>query len=235
MRRRRIGLGPALLAPLLVVVVYAAGALHWYVPFLTQQRIAVASTPSMQPLFSIDAVRVRPGSRACIAPLPLDPSVASVELLVRSPDRAAPLAIALTAPGYRSRTTATGYDPGDATKVTVPVRPRPARAVDGTLCVRNAGRRAIGLVGTAAPQSVTLPATSVDGGPEDPADPTVTFLKDPSSSSLLDRRTTIVQRASDFTGGLAPTWLVWLLALALLAGTPLAVGGALALGLRDWE
>ena len=55
--------------------------------------------------------------------------------------------------------------PGPAMDVEAAVSPAPPRDADGTLCLRNTGRRAVGLVGTDEPLSATLPATTIDGKP----------------------------------------------------------------------
>ena len=97
------------------------------------------------------------------------------------------------------------------------------------LCVRNTGRRAVGLVGTDEPLSVSLPATDVDGKPTGEVDPAITFLAGPPQS-IISRAGTILGRASDFTGGFVPLWLLWPLTIAVRARRPAGPGmGALQL------
>lgn len=228
----RFRLALPIVAALLVIAVYVAGALHWYRPFLTQERTVVVSTPSLEALYSLKEVRLRPGQHACISPLPLDPDVRSVRLVLHPRGSGGiPLSFALRAPGYVGRGRFAAYPAGATVPVIAPVRPTPALTADGTLCVRNEGRRTVGLVGTDEPQTVSLPATSVDGKPPGPVDPAVTFLNN-GPRSVVDLAGTIIGRASDFTGGAAPAWLLWPLVLLLVLGVPLGIAAALALGLR---
>jgi hypothetical protein len=208
---------------IVLVVVFVVGALWSFVPHLTEERAVVASTPSLAGFISTSEILVRRGQRACIAPVPLEPAIRRVAMTLhaRGP-QASPLELELRGPGYRGSGRFTGYDPGRAVGVLADVSPAPPANVDGTLCLRNAGRRAVGLVGTAEPVSISLPATTLDGKPAGDTDPQITFLDGPPRT-MLSRAGTILGRASDLTGGYVPLWLLWPLSIAFVLGAPAAL------------
>jgi hypothetical protein len=224
--RRRLP-APRLLGPILVVATFAIGALWFYVPHLTEAHPNVLSTPSLVGFQSSKQIVVRRGQQACTSPVPLEPALRTVRMVLQARGmQASPLELELRAPGYKGTGRFAGYKPGGAVNVEAAVSPAPPRDADGTLCVRNAGRRAVGLVGTDEPLSATLPATALDGKPTGDIDPAITFLGGPPQS-MISRAGTILGRASDFTGGFVPLWLLWPLALAVVLGAPLALAWAL--------
>jgi hypothetical protein len=228
-------LRPRLLGPALVLVAFGIGALWFYVPHLTEDHPNVLSTPSLVGFQTSKQVVVRRGQQACIAPVPLEPALRSVRMVLQARGaQASPLEVELRAPGYRGTGRFTGYRAGGAVSVEAAVSPAPPRDVDGTLCLRNAGRRAVGLVGTDEPLSVTLPATTIDGKPAGEVDPAITFLGGPPQS-MMSRAGTILARASNFTGGYVPLWLLWPLAVLLVLAAPLTLAWALYVSLDREE
>jgi hypothetical protein len=224
---RRGLLAPRLLGPILVVATFAIGALWFYVPHLTEAHPNVLSTPSLVGFQTSKQVVVRRGQQACISPVPLEPALRTVRMVLQARGaQASPLELELRGPGYRGTGRFGGYQAGGAANVEAAVSPAPPRDADGTLCVRNAGRRAVGLVGTDEPLSATLPATALDGKPAGDVDPAITFLGGPPQS-MISRAGTILGRASDFTGGFVPLWLLWPLAIAFVFAAPLALAWAL--------
>jgi hypothetical protein len=220
-------------APALVLVVFAIGALLWYTPWLTEQRIVPASTPSLEGISSRAEVKLPGGKRACIRPVPLDPSVREVRMLLNTRGNRAPT-VELTMSGpdrYRATGRFAGYAPSDASLVVARLSQAPPQAADGQLCLHNTGRRAIGLVGTSEPESVTLPVTYVGDKPPGEVDPAITFLSG-KQRSLAQQAGTILDRAAAFTGAL-PGWLVWPLALLFLLGLPVGAAWALLLSARN--
>ena len=224
--RRRL-LEPRLLGPILVVATFAVGALWFYVPHLTEAHPNVLSTPSLVGFQTSKQIVIRRGQQACISPVPLEPALRTVRMVLqaRGP-QASPLELELRGPGYRGTGRFAGYQAGGAANAEAAVSPAPPADADGTLCVRNTGRRAVGLVGTDEPLSTSLPATKVDGKPAGDVDPALTFLAGPPQS-MISRAGTILGRASDFTGGFVPLWLLWPLTLLLVLGAPLALAWAL--------
>jgi hypothetical protein len=216
-----------LLGPIVLLATFALGALWFYVPHLTEDHPNVLSTPSLVGFQTSKQVVVRRGQQACISPVPLEPALRTVRMVLQARGtQASPLEIELRGPGYRGTGRFAGYQPGGAVNVEAAVSPAPPGDADGTLCVRNAGRRAVGLVGTDEPLSATLPATALDGKPTGDVDPAITFLGGPPQS-IISRAGTILGRASDLTGGFVPLWLLWPLAIAFVLAAPLALAWAL--------
>jgi hypothetical protein len=213
----------AILAVASVLVVFALGALVRFVPHLTQAHPVSVSTPSPEGLVSVQEVKVRPGQRACIAPVPLEPAIRHVRMVLHAlGTNASPLEFELTGPGYRATGRFAGYTPGARVPVIADVAPPPTSITDGTLCLRNTGRRSVGLVGTDEGFSASLPGTVVDGKSAGAIDPALAFLDGPPRS-LLSQAGLVLGRASDFTGGVVPLWLLWPLTVLFVFAAPVAV------------
>jgi hypothetical protein len=220
MRRRMLG-------PLVLLATFAIGALWFYVPHLTEDRADVLSTPSLVGYQSRKEIVVHRGQQACITPVPLEPALRAVRMVLHARGaQSSALELELRAPGYRGAGRFAGYPSGGVIGVEAAVSPAPPRDADGVLCVRNTGRHSVGLVGTDEPVSVSLPSTTVDGKPAGAVDPAITFIGGPPQS-MLSRAGTILGRASDLTGGFVPLWLLWPLALAFVLAAPLALAWAL--------
>jgi hypothetical protein len=216
-----------LVGPILVVATFAIGALAFYVPHLTEDHPNVLSTPSLVGFQTSKEVLVRRGQQACMSPVPLEPALRSVRMVLHARGtEPSPLELELRSPGYRGTGRFAGYAPGAVVGVAAAASPAPPTNVDGVLCVRNTGRHAVGLVGTDEPVSASLPATKLDGKPTGSVDPAITFLGGPPQS-MISRAGTILGRASDFTGGFVPLWLLWPLAIAFVLAAPLALAWAL--------
>jgi hypothetical protein len=213
-------------AAIVAAVVIVIGAGVRLIPHLTAKHPVVASTPSLQGQQSVKEVKLARGQRACIAPLPLDSDVREVQMVLHARGSTpTPVAIDLTADGYTGTARFDGYQVGPSTLVTARLDRAPTRSSDGTLCLRNLGRHSVGLVGTDEPNSLGLPATRVDDKPVGELDPAVTFLAG-EQRSMLQRASTIFDRAAGFTG-VVPGALMWPLALLVLLGIPIAVVTAL--------
>src|SRR5439155_20314648 len=141
----------------------AAGALHWFVPFLTAKRDVTASTPSIGALFDRNEVNVPAGATACVAPVRFDSHTQVARLRVLARRRPAPrLVIVARAPGYRSAAPVGRHATGGDQPVTAPPTPPPG-PLEGRLCVVDRGRRPVRFVGTSEIRSRVAAGTSVDG------------------------------------------------------------------------
>jgi hypothetical protein len=226
---------PAAIVALLGLVLVGVGALVEWRPFVTRDRAVVTATPSLAGLFNRTDVPLAPGRTACIGPVPIPRGSAVVQLALTTLKSPRPVPLIVTAEGdggYRSRMRTASYPVGPASVFGVALRP-PRRDVIGRVCVRNAGRRRIALTGTTEERSLTAATTRVDGRRQR-ADVALTLLE-ARPRSLLDRAGDVLDRASAFTGGLMPTWLLWPLVLLLAAGVPLAVFGGFYAALRSDE
>jgi hypothetical protein len=209
------------------LVVFAAGAAKWYVPWLTSKSPEVNSTPSVQGIIPAE-VKVRAGQQACIKPVPLDPGDRQLYMLVRTQGKPAPVVdVTVTQPGFVAYARFRNYPIGGVTPVVSDLSRAPLRAQDGELCLHNRGRRAVSLVGTSEPESLTLPVTSVEGKDATDIDPAITFLTG-ARTSHLQRLGRIADRAAGFTGVL-PSWVLWPLGLLFLFGLPVGAAAALLL------
>jgi hypothetical protein len=218
-------------AAAIVIVVFLIGAVRWFVPSLTLERQTVDSTPSLQGLFVRSEVLVRGGGRACITPLPLDRDVREVQLLLHARGKEdIPLDVSLRGPGYNATTQLTASATGSDVLATGRLSSAPTAVSDGTMCVRNRGRRSVGLVGTNEPSSLTTPVTTVDGAPASDVDPAVTFLTG-ERRDIISEAGTVIDRIAGFTG-VVPAWLLWPLAVVFILGVPAAAAAALFLSVR---
>jgi hypothetical protein len=219
------------LAAGIVIVVFVAGALRWFVPSLTLERQTVDSTPSLQGLFIRSEVVLPGGGRACIAPLPLDRGVREVQLLLhaRGKDDIA-LDVSLRAPRYAATTQLTAGATGSDVLASGRLSSVPTDVVDGTMCIRNRGRHSVALVGTSEPESQTIPQTTVNGTLVKDVDPAVTFLTG-ERRDILSEAGTVMDRIAGFTG-VVPAWLLWPLTILFVLGVPVAAAAALVLSAR---
>jgi hypothetical protein len=209
-------------AAVLGLIVVLVGALHWWRPFLTEQRAIIASTPSPGPRSVGVNVALKPRSRLCVGPVRIDHTTARAQFtLAASRPGLARLAVQARAPSYSFGTALDPTLQRTATALAIPIT-RPPHDVTGELCLRNAGRSRLLFVGTNDPLSIGLARTRVDD--KELADQAVELeLLQARQQSVLARFGTIVHRAADLTGNLMPFWLAWLLVVTLVIGTPLAI------------
>jgi hypothetical protein len=218
------------LAGLLVVL---AGAAVLWAPYLLRARPVITSTPSPGPTYSRLDVPLRPGSEACVDHVSFVKTTGQLEVYVssRQPGNAR-LDMEARAPGYIARGSVTVPTAIKAAPARAAIAP-PPRTVRGTVCVRNTGAASVALLGTNEATSIGLSQTSVDGRPLGPSHGARLALLEGRQRSIVSRLGTITQRASDFTGGLMPAWLLWPLVVVLVLATPFALFGAFWLAFRE--
>jgi hypothetical protein len=207
------------------LVVVLAGALHWWEPFLTEQRAVITSSPSPGPRSASVGIAVKPRSEICVAPVALDRATAR-GLVALSSSHAGPslLEFDASAPGYRSNGRLRPTLQRTPIGLAVPLG-RPTHDVIGKVCIRNASRSRLSFVGTNDPIAIGLARTTIDG--KEPAGQAIELeLLEARNQSVLGRLGAIVHHAADFTGNLMPFWFAWLLLVALVVGTPFAIFGA---------
>ena len=113
---------------------------------------------------------------------------------------------------------------------TLPVRF--STPIDGHICLKNLGRKSVALIGTNEPRSLTLARTTVNGK-RSAGDARATLLiltaADRSPGGSFGE---LSRHLSTLSGGITPVWIIWILAILLVVGVPVAALLALALALR---
>ena len=148
----------------------------------------------------------------------------------RTPAGGPPVELMLSAPGYRATLHVPGGYPGGS--VALPIAP-PRRAELGTACFVNRGKSVVLFDGTTEPRTVSRSHVLLDGHAA-VGDIALTFY-DSGSRSLAGHLGEVFDHASNLTDRLIPVWLIWLLAVLVAFGVPLAVTAAFYLSLREDE
>ncbi len=229
-RLRRPGI--AALATALAALLLLAGALVWFRPFLTSKQQPVASVPDPAALFAVTPFTLKPGERACMSAVAMEPDARVAEFQLRPvtplPQGGPPVNLVLSAPGYRAVLAVPGGYPGGS--VALPIAP-PPRSEIGTACFLNRGRTPVNLIGTSEPRTVSRSTTTIDGRSV-VGDIALTFAQS-GSSTLLERLGEAFRHASNLTDGLLPVWLIWVLTVLVALGVPLATLAAFYLAMRE--
>jgi hypothetical protein len=240
------GVVTRVVASALAAALILLGALIWFLPYLTHKREVIASVtaPSTVALAEkqhpvgtsllLTEFRVAPRQQACMGSVAVTPNSRSAVFSLRPAGSGAqggpPLEIVLSAPGYHATSLlAAGYLEGS---VAVPLVP-PDHALIASMCFVNRGRSAALLDGTREPRALSRSTTSI-AGQRVGGDIAVAFLDSPRRS-LLGRLGEVFGHVSVLTDRLVPVWLVWLLAVLVAFGVPLAVLVALHTALREDE
>jgi hypothetical protein len=217
--------------PLVGLAIVLIGALVWWRPFLTEERAVVTSTPAPVGVFVTSTIDLKRGSQACVGPVALDRATGKAQMGFASATGTAQLVLEASAPGYRYRREVRLDVSPRGTPVALDIA-SPPRDLIGTLCVTNAARAPLSVIGTTEALSFGPAKTSVDGVAIGDRSMALNLLE-ARPRSILSRLGTIVHRASDFTGGLVPFWLSWLLVVGLVVGTPVAIFVGFAATLRS--
>ncbi|HEX7292238.1 MAG TPA: hypothetical protein VF250_14030 [Conexibacter sp.] len=220
--RHRVALAVGTL--LAVVALVAATQI---LPWLTRDREVVSSTPVRTELLAPQEIALQPGQRACVARVPFDPDGRVARVTIARAG-AGPARLSLAASGGAYRAQASARVPADYEgALDIPFAP-PTRDLIGTLCVGNAGGRAIALAGTVHPWAIVRPQMTLDGQPV--AEAFTLTLLEPGRRSYLARVPQLVERAAALSA--VGPWLFWLLLALLVVGVPAGVTAALTLALR---
>lgn len=227
MRSRRAHLALVALAALSVLVVAAYhGRGSWQ--YARDLRDATTSSPTLAPLVSRSVFLLRSGDVACNAPVTFYADTGRARFRMRAPRAPGPrVELQAIAPGYRATATTERLPVATEGTVNVEFRP-PGRELTGRFCWRNRGPTPVQLIGTNEGRSLTIVETTLNGRPRENEELEL-VLFERGGHSLRSRRGELIDRAASMTGGLAPAWLLWIVA-ALVFGSPLFVAAAFALG-----
>ena len=201
----------------------------WWIPWLTQQRDVIVSTPSPPGLFASATVPVKGGQQLCWSNLVLQHESQVIGVFpVTGAAQGPPLRFELTAPGYSSTASVpTGY--GDHQLLRVPLGHSPPGAV-GKLCVRPQGG-SLQFVGTTEPRTRSRPDITVGGKPYD-ADAVLYFYRR-TPAGIISRLGDIAAHAQVVAAPFFGRWLLFALLVLFGAGIPIALGLAIVRALRE--
>ncbi|HTA32100.1 MAG TPA: hypothetical protein VK721_01625 [Solirubrobacteraceae bacterium] len=216
-RLRSVWGSSALLTALGGGVVLVVLLLAWILPALDSSRRIATEVPQPPPLQSVSLVEIPGGQQACSDQIGLLPGAQVAQMRIGTYGKApAPLLFALTGPDYRQ---------------TIPVAPSyvdnglleiafkgSAQALEGSVCLTNLGRTPVALY-AAAGRGESRSSTTVDGHLW-PANFDLAFYA-AKRQSLLDDAGTIMRRLRLFHAHVG-LGLLWVLALLLVIGVPLA-------------
>ena len=222
---------PALIAVALYVIGVALFAGFVAVPFATKHRQTPAEVPSPPPLRNIDLLNVGPGSRLCLTDLVVSAQARGMTFSLGTYRRPGPpLDTTITAGDYSStRTVAGGY--ADNSAIQVPIPPPPSsRAAE--VCITNRGKRKIAFYGSGLDPARSRVRAVLDNSYQG-FTPTFTFTD--GDPSIAGNAGVTAGRIAVFRGFLDHAWIVWLLAVAMVAVVPVLVGVALAASGRQWR
>jgi hypothetical protein len=220
MRRRTV------LTAIIAFVVLAA--ILW-LPWATKKRPVVASTPVPPALFTVTPAPLKPGQKACLLQVTLDPLSQVAEIGVNTGNKPGPpLEVVASGPGYRAAThVAGGYTDTPALRFfLIP----PKHALLGRICIRNVGHNAISLNGTNEFRTTGRPSLVIDNVVQ-PFDAQLKLYAR-KDQSYLSRAGAILGHAAIFMPAALSKTVLLLLALLALVGIPAGVFGALALAAR---
>ena len=207
-------------------VLAVAGALIVAVVVLTiawavKERPFTASIPQAPPLDEVALVRLPAGGEVCERGITILPrsQVAEIRIGTRGAPPV-PLTYAVSGRGYRTSGT---VEPTWVDNALIPIAlDPPDRPVHGTFCVRNDGRRSVDLYGAGGKSQTS--AVTESGGRRLPAN-VVLALRERNAATVASRTGQLADRASAFRPP-GPV-VLWLLAILVVAGVPLAVGWAM--------
>ena len=220
MRRRNVLIGAA--------VFVALAAVLW-LPWATEKRVVVASTPDPPALFGVTPAPLKPGQTACMQQVTLDPLSQVAEIGVATGNKPGPpLDVVAKGPGYRATTQIpAGYR--DTPSLRFDLQP-PRRDLIGEICIRNAGRAAMSLNGTNEFRTNGRPSLAIDNVPQSFDAQLKLYAKE--RESYLSRLGAIFRHAATFTPAFLSSPVLALIALIALLAIPAGAFAALSIAAR---
>jgi hypothetical protein len=203
---------------------FAVLAAILWIPWATDKRPIIASTPVPPPVFGVTPAAVPAGATACMTNVTFYERTQIAEIGVTTKGRGPALDITASASGYRSTARVPGgYTSNPALRFTLTP---PGKPVLGRLCIRNTGRSAISLNGTEELSTMGRPSLVINGAAQ-PMDAKLVFY-DKRRVSYASRLSEIFRHAALFTPPFLSAAVLILLGLIALVGIPVAMAKALA-------
>src|SRR3954447_19040883 len=194
------------------------------IPFLTEQREVIASTPTPRAVGLVSPLDLAPGSEVCQSPVTFsaDSEVARVWAADNQRGSGPPLRLTATGPGYKATARAGGgYRAREAIDTLLRT---PKHSLLGKFCIRNEGPGVASLGGTQEGRTVGRTVTTLDGGVQLTHLSLVLHRAEPASAG--SRIGTLL--AHDAALNPLSPLLVWILAIVTLLAVPFAVFRAFA-------
>jgi hypothetical protein len=215
------------LAPVTAAAIILIGALVWFAPFISRSRQPVSSTGASPPFSNVTPVRLPASSVLCMTDVTIDTDARIVQFtVIPDPAPAPPLRVSAIGPdGYRSPEVDVPGGQRTAGPQTASIRP-PTHPVIGEICVRNAGRVAISLVGTTEDRTSGREKAAIDGVPIKP-DVQLTLLAR-GHRTVLQEVPAVMRHMAAFKGSFVSAGLLWILLVFIVLGVPALVVGAVA-------
>jgi hypothetical protein len=220
------------LAPVTAVAIILIGALVWFVPFVSRSRQPVSSTGASPPFSNVTPVRLPASSVLCMTDVTIGTDARIAQFtVIPGASPAPPLRVSANGPdGYHSPEVDVPGGQRNAGPQTASIRP-PTHPVIGEICVRNAGRVAISLVGTTENRTSGRERAVIDGEPIRP-DVQLALLERDSRTMLQDAPE-VLQHMAAFKGSFVSSGLLWVLLLLVVLGVPVLVVAAVAEATTD--
>jgi hypothetical protein len=212
------------------VVVFVLGLLLVVRPFIAAPRDQPAEIPSPQSLISTDTVQLRGGQQACFDHAVAERHSGVLRFKVSSPAGPAPaMTVHIVGPGY-DQTVPIPAGLLDTQEAQAPMPPPPTD-VPVTVCIRNAGPQAVGVFASSEQRSRSRSIASVGGKSTEKS---IWFaFYEPGARTITERFATTIERMTVFRPHWVKVWLLWIVAVLFLIGTPIAVVWAYVRSLRE--
>lgn len=212
------------------VVVCVLGALLVVRPFVAFQRDQPAEIPSPASLISTDTVQLRAGQQACFDHAVAERHSEILRYKVSSPAGPAPeMTVRIFGGGYDYTAT---IPPGLLdTQTAQAAMPAPPADLPVTVCIADKGPQDVGLFASSDQRSRSRSIAFV--GKKDTEKSIWFAFYEPAPRAITERLPDTIARMTVFRPHWVGQWLLWVIAVLFLVGTPIAVIWAYVRALDD--
>jgi hypothetical protein len=165
-------------------------------------------------------IRVLPGQEACQKPERVPAGTGLLRVIASTAGKSAgPLAVAVRAGGRQVATGTSRRGFVDST-VEIPMTDQPREVAGATVCVRNAGARAVAILGQNAPRNE---AAVVSGDPAPPHGSMRLEWFEDTTRTRIDSAGAIAKRYPLAKASFLGSWTMWVMLALLLAASAAAI------------